>query len=164
MLFFLSQNGQWNDAICQNPADGFICKKPMTLMSATPAPEVVGCTYVSHTGVLMYSINRGVYLCKSHRCSNVRYKDKTPGHFYSQKSNKNCENHADFTEILKMNYMNQNYFDVYIKNFAFLQPSYGYGSFCYRFVYQSKTWKDAQTTCVNAFHGSLAAINDRSDF
>lgn len=146
VLFFLSQNGQWNDAICQNPADGFICKKPMTLMSATPAPEVVGCTFVSHTDVLI----------------NVRYKHKTPGHCYSQKSN--CENHADFTEILKMNYMNQNYFDVYIKNFAFLQPSYGYGSFCYRFVYQSKTWKDAQTTCVNAFHGSLAAINDRSDF
>lgn len=56
MLFFLSQNGQWNDAICQNPADGFICKKPMTLMSATPAPEVVGCTFVSHTGVLMYGL------------------------------------------------------------------------------------------------------------
>nr|XP_011422437.3 macrophage mannose receptor 1 isoform X2 [Crassostrea gigas] len=84
-VLVLRTNGQWNDAICQNPADGFICKKPMTLMSATPAPEVVGCTF----------------------------------------------------------------------------PSYGYGSFCYRFVYQSKTWKDAQTTCVNAFHGSLAAINDR---
>lgn len=140
VLFFLSQNGQWNDAICQNPADGFICKKPMTLMSATPAPEVVGCTFVSHTDVLMYGIN-------------TKLRDTVT-----------VRNHADFTEILKMNYMNQNYFDVYIKNFAFLQPSYGYGSFCYRFVYQSKTWKDAQTTCVNAFHGSLAAINDRSDF
>ncbi|XP_061179353.1 macrophage mannose receptor 1-like [Saccostrea echinata] len=84
-VLMLSTNGQWNDAICQNPADGFICKKPMTLMSATPKPESVGCTW----------------------------------------------------------------------------PAYGYGSYCYRFVYQTKTWQDAQKVCVNAFQGTLAAINDR---
>nr|XP_022336336.1 macrophage mannose receptor 1-like isoform X2 [Crassostrea virginica] len=84
-VLMLRTSGQWNDAICQNPADGFVCKRPMTWMSATPQPHTVGCTY----------------------------------------------------------------------------PAVGYGSYCYRFVYQSKTWQDSQKTCVNAFHGTLAAIPDR---
>ncbi|XP_055995966.1 macrophage mannose receptor 1-like isoform X2 [Ostrea edulis] len=84
-VLMLRTNGQWNDAVCQNPADGFICKKPMTLMSATPQPHTVGCTW----------------------------------------------------------------------------PSVGYGSYCFRFIYQSKTWQDGQKTCSSAFHGTLAAINDR---